>query len=68
MHEDGGPERQASAIRIVGMRHHDATGGGGTGQHEHDGGSHHRWKIGRYRLGICITISDIAVAYAGPFW
>jgi hypothetical protein len=26
----------------------------------------HFWKIGRYRFGICRTISDIAVAYADP--
>ena len=26
----------------------------------------HFWKIGRYRLGIWRTISDMAVAYASP--
>lgn len=31
-------------------------------------GTSHRWKMGRYRLGIWRTISAIAVAYAFPAW
>lgn len=50
---------------------------GATASHEHEaegeeGGrdgttsKSHFWKIGKYRLGICRTMSAIEVAYAPP--